>query len=262
MHYTSAMRIVSSPCHTRLRAAYGTPLRRAVACLAVALAGGACHDSPSDPLATLVTPETAPALEVETVLPTLPDLAARNGVEDRVSGPALAWMRSWDDPEGGAAARRQAVERAAPALAEALGPGGTSQALAPLFQVAHSLDAITDPPASLEAMLSDVAVGVARARRALDQGRPAEALREGLWAADRIRAASPEQVARALVSRGEEVLATAGEAPGGRAELDPDRQRGVLLLERARQALEAGDYPRAVQRAFYACQLLQAAPGS
>ena len=212
-----------------------------------------CHDSPTDPLASLVTPETAPALEVEAVLPLLPDLAARTGTEAALSGPVMRWVGSWNDPAGGQALRRSAVAEAAPVLGEALGTGGATQALAPLLQVAGSLGDLDGAPADLAPVLDDGRARVERVRSALADERPGEALREGLIAADRLREASPEQVARALLARGERWLAQVGEQD----EADPDHARGAVLLERARQALEAGDYPRAVQRAFYACQLLQ-----
>jgi hypothetical protein len=263
MHYSSTMRFVPSvfdhaPRAARFRPDSGRGWMHALALAALALGAAACHDAPTDPLATLVTPETAPALAVEAILPTLPELAARTGTEARLSEPVMDWVGSWNDPEGGEALRRTAVERAAPVLAEALGPGGATQALAPLFQVARSLAALDPAPPPLAPMLAEVARGVANARDALDAGRPAVALREGLYAADRVRSASPEQVARALVARGEQALASLTDPardPG------PDQERGVQLLRRARQALDAGDYPRAVQRAFYGCQLLQAAPG-
>lgn len=221
-----------------------------VGALTVGLVG--CRDSPTDPLAALVTPETAPALQVDAVLPLLPDLAARTGTEARLSDPIMRWVGSWNDPDGGEARRRGAVAEAAPVLGDALGTGGAAQALAPLLQVARALEAFDDAPPELRPVLADVRDRSARVRRSLDADRPGDALHEGLVAADRLREASPEQVARALVARGERWLAEAGEHDAAHA----DRERGTMLLERARQALEAGDYPRAVQRAFYACQLL------
>jgi hypothetical protein len=233
----------------------------AAPCLALALAASACEDSPTDPMASLVTPETAPALEVRAMLPTLPDLAARTGTEARLSEPVVAWIASWEDQDGGAEMRRSAVARSTPTLAGELGASGAAQVLAPLFRAAHSLEALTEPPEALRPMLAEVHERVARARSALEEGRAEEALREGLLASDRIRAASPEQVARALVARGEQALSVLGSAGPGPTD-DPDRERGEQLLKRARQALESGDYAMAVQRAFYACQLLQDAPRS
>lgn len=239
-----------------------TPSRVLAACL-IGLAGAGCHDALTDPLATLVTPETAPALEVEIALPTLPDLAARSGAEAQVPDAVLGWMESWQTADAeGDIVRRTAVTRAAPVLARALGHGGVTQALAPLFQVSRSLAGLSSPPSELRPMLSEVGAGVLAARLALDEGRTEDALREGLWASDRLRAASPEQVARALLVRGEQAL-DRGDQAGPNAERRAatsegiDRRRGAVLLERARQALEAGDYTRAVQRAFYACQLLE-----
>jgi hypothetical protein len=242
-----------------------SPRRVLAACL-IGLAGAGCHDAPTDPLATLVTPETAPALEVEIALPTLPDLAARSGAEAQVSDAVLAWMESWNTARAdGSSERRAAVARAAPVIATALGHGGVNQALAPLFQVSRSLAELSPAPRELEPMLSEVGAGARAARIALNEGRAEDALREGLWASDRLRAASPEQVARALLVRGEQALhqtTEGGPTADGRSDRADqvggiDRRRGALLLERARQALEAGDYTRAVQRAFYACQLLE-----
>jgi hypothetical protein len=234
--------------------------RRGGACLLGLCCLAACQDSPTDPLAALVAEETAPAVEIEIALPSLPELAASTATEDQLVRPLLDWTRSREAEDGQEVGER-AVAQAAPVLAAALGPGGVASALAPLHHALRSLEGLEHVPAGLEPRLDDIrAIGRA-SREALEAGRLADALRDGLLASDRLRDVGPEAVARALIARGESALARTGEGgPAAPAEAeDVDRRRGVQMLHRARRALEAGDYPLALQRAFYACQLVERA---
>ncbi len=230
------------------------------ACLCAMFALSGCHDSPTDPLASLVTAETAPALDIDIALPSLPDLAARTRTEAALAVPVVRWSDSWSadgQRDGQKAARRVAVHEAAPVLADALGSSGVGDAVMSVDQAVMALDGLTELPAVLEPVVAEVREESRQAREALRAGRNAWALEQALLASDQLRAVAPEAVARALVTRGEAALAVTDSS----AEPTVEWSRGRRLLEGARQALDQGDFPRAVERAFYACQLLSAAEG-
>jgi hypothetical protein len=104
----------------------------------------------------------------------------------------------------------------------------------------------------------------ARAVTALAEGRDVEALSAALEASDLIREVGPESVGRLLLARAEARLGTlessaepAEAGDGGGVDLGQvDLERGRRLIRGARLALEDGDYVRAIQRAYYACQVL------
>jgi hypothetical protein len=92
---------------------------------------------------------------------------------------------------------------------------------------------------------------------ALTAGQEEGALRHVLQASDLLREIGPEGVTRMLLARAEGLLARLG----GEGALSTHPQsaellRGQRLIRGARQALADGDYLRAIQRAFHACQLL------
>jgi hypothetical protein len=206
-------------------------------------------------MALLVTEETAPAVEIDIQLPSLPDLAARTGTEGRLVAPLLAWSRSWEGV-GDPTAREASVTNAAPVLSDALGDGGVATVLAPLHRAVSSVDGVESLPLALQERVERIRSVALSSRRALEAGRSSDALRDGLVAADRLRDLGPEAVARALVERGERTLAGLPDRASDPDDVELRRGRG--LLDRARRALESGEFSLAVQRAFYACQLLEA----
>ncbi|NNF38555.1 MAG: hypothetical protein HKN71_07800, partial [Gemmatimonadetes bacterium] len=223
-----------------------------VAALAIGSAG--CRDAPSDPLASLVSLETAPAVAVPVELPSLAELAVRADVRDEL-GPVLdAWVAGWEeeDEDLGRGARDEAIRQATPALHDALGSGGVASTLQPLFEVGRDLGRIEDVPTDLVPRLEEVRSLIEDTRAALDAGRFDRALTAGLQASDRIRALGPRAVARTLISRADQALmrATVGEM------LDPrSMSRGERLLSGARRALEEGEVDLAIQRGYYAVQV-------
>lgn len=226
-----------------------------VACAGVMLAG-ACRDAPSDPLAALVATETAPAVAVPVELPSLGELAIRPDVRDELEPVLGAWVAGWEaeDPDLGRAARDEAIRQASPALREVLGSGGVATSLQPLFDVARDLGEIDDVPSDLVPALQEVRSLVDDARAALDAGRFERALSTGLQASDRIRALGPRAVARTLISRADRAMVR---AEVGRI-LDPrSMARGERLLAGARRALEEGEVDLAIQRGYYAVQVLE-----
>lgn len=230
-------------------------IRRVVAGV-VLLGLAACHDDPSDPLAALVSAETAPAVAVPVDLPSLGELAQRAGVRDELKPVLDGWVAGWEDdnPDLGRAARDEAIRLAAPVLHDELGAGGVATTLAPLFQVGRDLGEIADVPADLVPRLQEVRSFVDDTRVALDEGRYDRALTLGLQAADRIRALGPRAVARTLISRADRALIRADVMEG----FDPvSRSRGERLLSGARRAMEEGQLDLAIQRGYYAVQVLE-----
>ena len=230
--------------------------RAAGACLLATLCVSGCHDSPTDPTAVLVTEETRTALHLEGALPSLPDLAARARVEDRVAGEVDRWVASWErDVEEGARLRDAAYRAATPELAAAVGRAGVAQTIAQVgaaLEATAALDETRLPPAMAE-RLRRARLHHDDARRALSDGRHAEALDGALRASDVFREVGPHGVALALLARAEGAL---DEAQRGGALAEVDMERTERLVRGARQALDEEDWPRAIQRAFYACQLL------
>ena len=217
---------------------------------------GACQDDPSDPLAALVSAETAPAVAVPVDLPSLAELAQRAGVREELRPVLDAWVAGWEDenPDLGRAARDEAIRLAAPALHDELGAGGVATTLAPLFQVGRDLGEIPDVPADLVPRLQEVRSFVDDTRAALDEGRFDRALTLGLQASDRIRALGPRAVARTLISRADRAIIRAQVMDG----FDPVAlSRGERLLSGARRALEEGQLDLAIQRGYYAVQVLE-----
>lgn len=229
---------------------------RGSAAVLVGLWTAACRDAPSDPLAALVASETAPAVAVPVELPSLGELALRPEVRDELAPVLDAWVSGWEseDSELGRAARDEAIRQATPTLRDALGSGGVATALQPLFDVGRDLGEIDEVPADLVPRLQEVRTLMDDARAALEEGRFDRALTTGLQASDRIRALGPRAVARTLISRADRALVR---AEVGRT-LDPrSLSRGERLLAGARRALDDGEVDLAIQRGYYAVQVLE-----
>lgn len=208
-----------------------------------------CHDSPADPLAAITTVETVPALDLSTPLPALNELAERVPDDAGLRALVVEWDSSWEEDDGEVvrvALRGQAV----PILYEALGESSARTALASLAWL-RSDPGIPDAlPGSLADPLREALLMADRGEAALAAGKGEQALGWALAAADRARSVTTEAVARRLVRRGEALLAR---EPAPEVDLD----RATHLMNGARRALGEGDFTRAIQRAFYACQVLE-----
>ena len=225
-----------------------------LAVLAIGVAG--CRDAPSDPLASLVSLETAPAVAVPVELPSLAELAARADVRDEL-GPVLdAWVAGWEeeDEDLGRGTRDEAIRQATPALHDALGSGGVASTLQPLFEVGRDLGRIEDVPTDLVPRLEEVRTLIEDTRAALEARRFDRALTAGLQASDRIRALGPRAVARTLISRADRAFmrATVGETLAPRSMSRCERMRAG-----ARRSLVVGEVDPAIQRGYYAVQVLE-----
>lgn len=230
-------------------------LRGVAPALFLAVSSG-CQDAPSDPLAALVSAETAPAVAVPVELPSLGELALMPEVSRELEPVLDGWVAGWenDNAELGRAARDEAIRLAAPVLHDVLGAGGVATTLAPIFQVGGDLGDIPDVPADLAPRLEEVRSFVEDTRVALDEGRFDRALTLGLQASDRIRALGPRAVARTLISRADRAIVRAQVIDG----FDPiSLSRGERLLNGARRAMEEGQLDLAIQRGYYAVQVLE-----
>lgn len=225
--------------------------------LLAAVSASACSDASSDPLMVVVTEETRSVLLVDANLPNLPRLAAEAVAEDRFAGAVGRWSRSWELPvERAREDRSQAYLEVSDPLARALGRQAVADgvvALGSTLALAESLEG-REVDVAIAANLDEARLRHARAIAALEEGRNGEALAEALHASDLIREVGPEGVSRLLLARAEGALERLRDR-GVNGE-EEDVVRGQRLVRGAHLALEAGDYLRAVQRAFYACQLL------
>ncbi len=231
-------------------------LRPALAAGLALVVFGACQDDPSDPLASLVASETVPAVAVPVELPSLGDLAQQAGVRDELEPVLDGWVAGWEDDNEllGVAARDEAIRLAAPVLHDALGPGGVANSLAPLFRVGRDLGDLPEMPADLAPRLEEIWSLIDDTQVALEEGRFDRAMTTGLQASDRIRALGPRAVARTLIARADRSMMRAEVTNG----FDPvSLSRGERLLSGARRAMEDGNYDLAIERGYYAVQLLE-----
>lgn len=215
----------------------------------------ACEDGPADPLALLMTQETQPSLEIAPAVPSLPILATLYGVEDDLSPSVDLWSESWALPPAAAAgARAEAHRRASPVLAQAMGDDEVQDALDGLLRSIASARA--HGPALPTALVASLDLAERLATRAVasqTQGRTEEAIELGLGAADALQGVSPGVIARLLVQKAEDAMRR---IPERSTYTDQGWHRARRLVLGAREALDDGDLPRAIRRAYYACQVL------
>ncbi len=223
----------------------------------------ACGDA-HDPVSLLTTTETAPALDLDSALPTLPTLV------QQVLGPAapavapadatrlLDALAIWTSAPLGEEATRQDAERAraramaAPALARALGMAQI-EAMNARLRTWTTLGLLIagdrDPELRQSLRTSAVALGAANELR--DAGDLPGSLAATMEAAESLQQATPYAVADRLVRNAR------GRLNAGALGDDVARERADRLLRGAEEALAAGDYPLAIRRAYYARELLR-----
>ena len=216
----------------------------------------ACQDAPIDPIARIVTPETAVSVALGVVLPE-PEL----WLDEQQADPALldavvSWRMSWDLPAAEGRRARDELRRAlAVGLAPVLGPGRVKEEEARLAEGIARAKELPEDDLGQEIVvrLGDAAVAHARAARALRAGDPVEGLLYVLEGSDILREVGPEAVARALVA---EVAGLHGRLSESDTYSQQDRERLGRLVTGGRQALEDEDWVRAIRRAYYAKGLL------
>jgi hypothetical protein len=227
-------------------------------CVAGTLAVSACQDVQHNPLALAVASETHGAVLFAEQLPSVPHLLADHGMAVEGSAEADAWWESWRlGGDEGAHLRSlvypSAIQRLYPVLGEA-GVGeflqGNDERLSAAGNAGSGLasDGIR--------LALDRSLGLhGEAWAALTTGRGEEALLLALRSVDALWEVTPERVALDLVERADEALRRNDRSVSySHQQLTRIRR----LMNGAREALGEGDYPLAIRRAYYACQLLGA----
>jgi hypothetical protein len=226
----------------------------ALVCLALLGALAACQDAGGDPTALLMGGDAHPAVALAADLPSLPGLAPRGTTDARVSEAIELWTGSWlVSPEEGEEMRAASYERGAAPLGEKLGAAGVDDALGRVEAALSGADrlSIAGLPEAVALKLAAAHDEADAARRALEQGALSVSVRATLHAADILRAVGPEGVARTLIARAEGGLAWGG------TPADPVAMaRAERLVAGAREAAAESEFGLAIQRAYYACQLL------
>jgi hypothetical protein len=224
------------------------------ACLALAAGAAGCQDAGGDPTALILTEDSHPAVVLARELPSLPGLAGDGRIEPQVTGAIDRWIGSWALPrEEGQGQRAASYAEAARPLADGLGAGGVGDALARLELVLDAAGRLPaqDLPQGVAERLAAARAEALAARQALDAGALTDAVSATLHGADLLREVGPEGVARTLIARAE-----GGLSWGGSPASPVDIVRAQRLVAGARQAAAEGEYALAIQRAYYACQLV------
>jgi hypothetical protein len=209
-----------------------------------------------DPIARIVTPETAVSIALGVVIPN-PEAWLGEGETPPALQDALArWRISWNLPaDEGRSARDEVYPALAEGLAPLIGPGGVREEEVHLGEGIARARAL--PPEDLGPeivqRLADAAAAHARASQARRAGAPVDGLRHVLIGADILREVGPEAVARALVA---EVAELNGRLMDSNSYSEQDRERLERLVTGSRQALDEADWVRAIRRAYYAKGLL------
>jgi hypothetical protein len=214
----------------------------------------ACHDSPADPLASITTVETVPSLAISSSamsarLPSLSDVAIRVSPDVDLGAAVSAWEASWDD-EDGEWQRTEARGNAVPVLFRALGEGAARSTIESLAWIRSETEWHARLPEELARPTTEAVALLERADEALEEGAGEYALALALEASDRVRSVTSQAVARRLVVRAERLMETGDNALG-------DVERARHLMNGARRALTEERWEIAIQRAFYACQVLE-----
>jgi hypothetical protein len=234
------------------------PLLLATAALVVGLVG--CGDDPTRPDELFEFAEAEVVVRSAAALPSLGDLALGTSTRDQSQRATLAlahqlWAAgSATDDLRGSAQRQAAATYATPVLAELV----AEEEWHALRRRAESWMGTADRML-VHLALPEVELRLASARRHLDRSETATTrdarVYHLLMAFSDLVETTPRYVARGLVARAEEVVAGADAdlaGPGSSASLDRARR----LADWSARALEEGDDIRAIQRAYYAIQLV------
>jgi len=213
-------------------------------------------DADTHPLGTGVAPETHGAVLFAEEFSTVPQLLTDHGLALEGALESEAWWDSWTmaGPEG-PQLRSKIYPSAAQRLYPVLGLGGVQDVLDGNTVGLSSVEAVG---AMIDSEVVSHALGRARelhseAWRALGRREGEVALGLALRTADVLWAVSPQQVAADLIEQ-------ASDAMGRNSGLDSYSHEELIRIRRllygASEAFGQGDYPRAIRRAYYACQLL------
>lgn len=229
-------------------------------CVVSTLCVSACLDTGGSPLTVPVSPDTPGLPLFSEDISTVPRLLSDHGLDLEAAAEVEGWWDSWTMSESeGVELRSQICSSAAHRLFPVMGMAGVQdvldrntlglasvvavEAFAGSEAVSHALD-------QARAFHSD-------AWLALGRGEGEDALRLAFRTADALWEVSPEEVAKELIERATDAL---GRIPAAGSYSEEELIRIRRLMYGASEALEDGDYPGAIRRAYYACQLLGADP--
>ena len=230
------------------------------ACVALTLFVASCEDVANDPLAMAVASETHGAVLLTEGMPTLSDLITDYGLAAQEQQGLDAWWESWElGPQEGPRVRSSLYAAASHAIFPYLLEEGVADLLArneESLKAAQAVELLLVADAVDEAMERAWNVHN-QAVEALGRGMGETALSFALRSADAVREVSPEHVAAALIREAREAFRrNQGVVTYSEEELIRIRR----LTVGAEEALSQGDYPRAIRRAYYACQILGVGP--
>jgi hypothetical protein len=231
-----------------------------LSCVFFTLLVSACSDAEEGPLALAVAPETQGAVQFFGELPTLPSLFSRYGLDNEGASQAEAWWASWEmEDEGGTELRSRVRALGASHLLPFMGSSGIRDVVARnglnIAAVEGVASFLRSP--SIDAALRSARGSHSRASWDLQEEEWEGALVCALETADALWQVTPLQVAKDLLQDADAAL---GRKQSSRTYSQEELIRIRRLMYGASEALDAGDYPRAIRRAYYACQLLGVSP--
>jgi hypothetical protein len=256
----SSSRILRKGKLSRMTRSLGHQPLCVLTCVGLTLAVSACEDVANDPLAMAVAPETHGAVLLSESLPTLSDLLAEHGLAAPARSYLDTWWSSWElGPQDGPRVRATLYSPVSAVLFPYLLEEGVAALLTEnerALKAAHAVELLLVADA-VDAAMENAWRYHELAVDALGRGMGELSLSLALRSADAVREVSPEQVARALLRQAEEALRR-------NRDVVPYSEEELIRIRRlttgAEEALESGDYPRAIRRAYYACQLLGVGP--
>jgi hypothetical protein len=226
-------------------------------CVVGTLAVSACQDAQNNPLALALAPETHGAVLSPEQLPSVPHLLSDQGMAGEGSAEAEAWWESWRlGGDDGANLRSLVYPHAVQRLYPVLGRAGVGELLkgnGENLSAAETTPSVLASEGVREALQRALELHEAAWAVLEEEGDGEEALLLALRSADALWEVTPERVALDLVERAQEALRR-NHGPSAYSQQELTRIR--RLLNGASEALGERDYPLAIRRAYYACQLL------
>jgi hypothetical protein len=225
-------------------------------CVILALPASACMDDAQGPLAIAVAAETYGALFFGEDLPTVPRLLADHGLDREGAVEYEAWTNSWSmDDSAGAVLRETAYAASAERLLPVLGTDGVQDVLERAGTSIGAVESVASMglPDLITEVQSRARTLHGQGRTALASGRPRQALVYAFRASDVLWEVNPVQVAQDLIGEAREAW---GRNQGSDSYSEEEQVRIRRLMYGASESFDEGDYPRAIRRAYYACQLL------
>ena len=232
--------------------------------LALTLAGlSACGDDVTDPASLAESAEAEAVMRSAAALPSLVSLMseADPADDDRARATLLRARELWDagtvvDDARGSARRRLAINYALPVLRQTVAAEewvAFREGLEDWVETAESmLRHLSLPPVERRIVL---------ARSYMDRSDAAATERSrqyyDLLAASTLVETTPRYVARALAAEAERAVSAAVERSGPSGLPARDLERAERLKDWAVRAVEEGEYLLAIQRAYYAIQLVE-----